>query len=985
MTSSNAKKDLPPNWIVKTSRHYPSLSFYANVKTGQSSWKHPSLLKESELKGLAKVKRKKKSKEISSEEVIAATRSSSDVVKQEGRPHKKAKFSPLNSEQFAASQRKDQEATSQSNDEDSASQINTQAADSTEDHKALKGKEKLDDRSFKWKTLEKNQESNNTSEDYKPKPIKFTIKKKNVLCISSVMEGSPKQPVTVHPSIILARKIGARDHMKTKGKNQDGRKETVTKNDVQTAKIKGVAEKASEFPAAATESNTSKLKSELKNRALLKPYEVNESMSEKEKRKGKGKERQKNRSKTSLSNPDAETTDGLHETDKIEVLLDTSEQKKDIIENRRKEDKMYEDFIKQRSKKWKKSRYKSKDSIDKITLKSEVSSDEEHSKSLSENLRPEQPKEEALEDRLNSGLPSKQVPYIDSSKVFEPLPKSASTDDNTVYPKATDMEIDEEELITEIANFRDSASYFGLTHINSLSAPTAHYSPASIYFVVDTNVLIQDTDFLEQLKSSAVDGREIVVVVPYVALQEMDGLKKSASIGRACQMAVKWCNRHFEAQDPRVLGQTYSNYRYSLEKNKKANADDLVRDYCLFLADEGLEVCLLTNDVNLRNKAMMSSLSAISAKDLKNKLNMFPSSHLLNQSSSITLPRAVCTFEESQMRDVSLTECAVSVAETHNLKPSRHQASLSVGQGQRQGSSGQRVSRVDSPLPSKNSILHEKITTSLCHTLGHILQDVMKEVYEDLWLTIIKHKPPWSLEDVFACWNKHWIAVMMERFPSSMKELLMEVSSLLTSSQVDAEKLLKRVQFLYSHFESMPYSKHILPIQNPSDAVDMSEAPPACTLPHPSSLPEPHQDSALSGVVNVEKMINQVGAHITHFVALVLSAFGTLHKLPTLGTSDSMTPDTARTSGVNLHQVIMSLGTAITKCLNEKTSAALQELGHLLVNFWSEAKLPCPHLPFTECDLRQFVENPSNMPFLEGALRELENLVQQLRQVLAGP
>lgn len=73
------------------------------------------------------------------------------------------------------------------------------------------------------------------------------------------------------------------------------------------------------------------------------------------------------------------------------------------------------------------------------------------------------------------------------------------------------------------------------------------------------------------------------------------------------------------------------------------------------------------------------------------------------------------------------------------------------------------------------------------------------------------------------------------------------------------------------------------------------------------------------------------------------------------------------------------------RCLNERTSAALQELGHLLVNFWSEAKLPCPHLPFTECDLRQYVENISNMPFLEGALQELENLIQHLQIVLADP
>lgn len=296
-------------------------------------------------------------------------------------------------------------------------------------------------------------------------------------------------------------------------------------------------------------------------------------------------------------------------------------------------------------------------------------------------------------------------------------------------------------------------------------------------------------------------------------------------------------------------------------------ADDLVRDYCLFLASEGLDVCLLTNDINLRNKAMMSSLSAVSAKNLSSKLNIFPSSRLLHPSTSTTPSQGGCTFEESQMRDVSSTECVVNVADTRTLKSSHDHASLTVSLGQEQGSSGQKTSRVDSSLASKDSILHEKITASLCHTLGNILEAVMKEVYDDLWLIIIKHKPPWSLQDVFACWNKHWIAVMIDRFPGGMKELLEEVNSFLTSSQSDAQKLLKKVQFLYSHFEATPYSKYILPVKElSSDAVDMSEVPLASTPPPPSSLAGPHGDSELSGVVNVEKMINQVGAHITHFV-----------------------------------------------------------------------------------------------------------------------
>lgn len=218
------------------------------------------------------------------------------------------------------------------------------------------------------------------------------------------------------------------------------------------------------------------------------------------------------------------------------------------------------------------------------------------------------------------------------------------------------------------------------------------------------------------------------------------------------------------------------------------------------------------------------------------------------------------------MNDVSLTEWNASVSKTHDPKPPHHSDLPTARPRQDMNSSGQNISKVNNSLASEDSLLRKEISISLCHTLGHILEDVMKEVYEELWLTIVIHKPPWSLEEVFGCWEKHWIAVMIDRFPSSMKELLLEIRNLLTSSQDDVQKLLKRVQFLYSHFESKKYKKHIIPVHDHSpDAVDMSDAS-TNTPPHTSSLPEPCQYSASSGVINVEKMINEVGAHITHFV-----------------------------------------------------------------------------------------------------------------------
>lgn len=544
MTSSSNKRDLPPNWIVKASRQYPSLSYYANVKTGQSTWKHPSLLKESELKCLTKKKRKKNLQEKSPEKEIPETCSGSDVVKDESKPCKKAKFSPLNDKKLAEYQSSNKQAASESN-----KQI---AEDSTGDHISLKDKEKLNDTHLNQRTLENSQESKKSNED-KPKPIKFIIKNKNVLCKSSVLESLPKKPVKVHSSILLAQKIASREHMKTKIKSQDDRKGILAQDEVQTTKIRGGEEQTSGI-------------SESKIKELRNLHDVNKSISESDIKKGKRKESQKkNRKRTSLS-----TSTSVHEIDKKEILQNTEEQKKDINENTRKEHKMYEDFIKSKSKEWKKSKYKCDASKQEGSFESEVDSEEQHSKSLSENVRPEELKKEALRDDLNLGLPSKEVPLMDGAKVFEPLPESVLADNNNVYPKATDMEVDEEELIAEIANFRGSVSYVGLTLNNSLSVPSSQYSSASIHFVVDTNVLIRDIAFLQQLKLSVVDGRETVVVVPYVALQEMDGLKKSASIGQACQVAVKWCNRHFEAKDSRVLGQTYSNYRTLLEKNKTA-------------------------------------------------------------------------------------------------------------------------------------------------------------------------------------------------------------------------------------------------------------------------------------------------------------------------------------------------------------------------------------------------------------------------------
>lgn len=150
-----------------------------------------------------------------------------------------------------------------------------------------------------------------------------------------------------------------------------------------------------------------------------------------------------------------------------------------------------------------------------------------------------------------------------SSYKKEPVPTKDS--DEVIH-----MEVEEQEIISEIANFRGSISHSRHQGVSQLLTSKIDSSSTSLYVVVDTNVLIKDKEFLNSLKGRAIEGQETVIVIPYTALQEMDGLKKNEAIGRACQSAISWCNHHFEAKDPRVQGQSYNIYLETLSKNPQA-------------------------------------------------------------------------------------------------------------------------------------------------------------------------------------------------------------------------------------------------------------------------------------------------------------------------------------------------------------------------------------------------------------------------------
>lgn len=282
---------------------------------------------------------------------------------------------------------------------------------------------------------------------------------------------------------------------------------------------------------------------------------------------------------------------------------------------------------------------------------------------------------------------------------------------------------------------------------------------------------------------------------------------------------------------------------------------------------DGLDVCLLSNDINLRNKALMSNISSVGVRDLRAKLEEMTNSKSNEISrdpqelSALGMPdNDVQIVEEYQDEDLE-SPLPVKQARLTTVKASRNQRTPKHHAGSR--------------LSLENARLLGDITESLHATLGQILEYVMVEAYGDLWTSIVIHKPPWTLQEIFYCWDKHWLAVMIERFPRDLQNLVKKIRLTLKANikeEEDITILKKNVELLYNFFKKEPYKKFVVPLHSDSASLSpdatMKEAltPPRMTETQEEAVfPEEVLGQNTKGMNNVQEMINHVGMHITHF------------------------------------------------------------------------------------------------------------------------
>eukprot|EP00873_Tetraselmis_striata_P029821 jgi/Tetstr1/450085/TSEL_037131.t1 len=170
-----------------------------------------------------------------------------------------------------------------------------------------------------------------------------------------------------------------------------------------------------------------------------------------------------------------------------------------------------------------------------------------------------------------------------------------------------------------------------------------------VYLVVDTNVLLTDYACLEWVRrrtavAESARASFAAVIIPWIVLCELDGLKNGKEDGAtqsggswtsgtaiAARDAISELNKAIAQRDGYLKGQSVKDFRAAAEEHKmsagshtRATNDDRVLQCCMHLlarleAQGGpvKRVLLLSNDRNLRNKAIVNEIEACSSYSLR--------------------------------------------------------------------------------------------------------------------------------------------------------------------------------------------------------------------------------------------------------------------------------------------------------------------------------------------------------------------------------
>ncbi|TDG43330.1 hypothetical protein AWZ03_010239 [Drosophila navojoa] len=139
-----------------------------------------------------------------------------------------------------------------------------------------------------------------------------------------------------------------------------------------------------------------------------------------------------------------------------------------------------------------------------------------------------------------------------------------------------------------------------------------------MYFVLDTNVLMDNLDFVEDLcRVTLGETKGSMLYIPYIVIKELDKLKDRRSDNdrnrKSAIRAIHYLNKKF---DESLKIQAQSALEEATHLIEVDCPDDSIVNCCLQLQSQVPHLMLLTNDNNLRLKANASAIQVSCRSDL---------------------------------------------------------------------------------------------------------------------------------------------------------------------------------------------------------------------------------------------------------------------------------------------------------------------------------------------------------------------------------
>jgi len=328
------------------------------------------------------------------------------------------------------------------------------------------------------------------------------------------------------------------------------------------------------------------------------------------------------------------------------------------------------------------------------------------------------------------------------------LSKSQTEIFNQSFTETEDVmewEPSESEVVITLHNLRQDSSllkHSGKTIIPSSLNKCGSSLDAVLHVIVDTNIFLSHLPTVEMLLNIGSSEKNIQIYIPWMVLQELDYMKtkneKKNSIEILARKAALFLFEQIKKKNPRVRIQTLDEFKNCINLLSDEN-DDKILEWCLYLQKERqCKMILLSNDIMFCAKASASGVESMPKEEfIKNLPQMLDSTTPITQGNPV--------IESNNLVVVGKWE------ETHIVSGDKAYTFLSQFKQLMQAS------------------------------LTYVLEYEMKAVFGDLWQQIVIVKPPWSLEDIIRCIDKHWIAVFSYIYSKDFQQKFDYLSSLLKS------------------------------------------------------------------------------------------------------------------------------------------------------------------------------------------------------------